>query len=48
MSRDERKSLIAEIEALRGSRVISYVTGDRAPIPAQIGDDAVRPIYQHI
>jgi len=48
MSRDERKSLIAEIEKLRASRIIAYVTGDRAPIPAQIGDDAVRPIYQHI
>jgi hypothetical protein len=48
MSRDERKRVITEIEALRGSRVLSYVTGDRAPTPAQIGDDAVRPIYDQL
>lgn len=48
MPRDERKKIIAEIEKARGSRVIAYVTGDRAPIPAQIGDDAVRPLYQHV
>lgn len=48
MSRDERKQVIAKIETLRGSRVLSYVTGDRAPTPAQIGDDAVRPIYDQL
>lgn len=48
MSRDGRKEVIAEIEALRNSRVLSYVTGDRAPTPAQIGDDAVRPIYDQL
>lgn len=40
----KRRDLIRQIEAIRGSRVICYVTGDRAPINAQIGDDAVRPI----
>jgi hypothetical protein len=48
MSRDQRKEVITEIETLRGSRVLSYVTGDRAPTPAQIGDDAVRPIYDQL
>lgn len=48
MSRDTRKELIAIIENLRGSRVLSYVTGDRQPAPAQIGDDAIRQIYEHL
>lgn len=48
MGRDERKDVIAEIEALRNSRVLVYITGDRAPTPAQIGDDAVRPIYEQL
>lgn len=48
MSRNDRKLVIAEIEALRNSRVLVYVTGDRAPTPAQIGDDAVRPIYEQL
>ena len=45
MSRAQRKALIEQIEAARGSRLICYVTGDRAPAAAQIGDDAVRPLY---
>ena len=48
MSRAERKQVIGEIEKLRGSRVVSYVTGDRQPAQAQIGDDAVRPIYDEL
>ena len=48
MGRPERKALIHELETLRGSRVLAYVTGDRAPAPAQIGDDAVRPMYDHL
>ncbi|MCY3785511.1 MAG: hypothetical protein OXG47_02130 [bacterium] len=36
---------IAEIERIRGSRVITYITGDRNPIAARIGDDAVRPFF---
>lgn len=48
MPRTERKALIEQIEAQRGSRVLAYVTGDRAPAPAQIGDDAVRPMYSHL
>src|SRR5215470_17463056 len=48
MPRANRKNLIEQIEALRGSRVLSYVTGDRAPAAAQIGDDVVRPMYEHL
>jgi len=48
MSREERKNLIEGIERKRSSKVISYVTGDRNPFPAQLGDDAVRPLYSHI
>ncbi|MEX0625558.1 MAG: hypothetical protein WD402_03340 [Chloroflexota bacterium] len=46
MARAKRVQLLRRIERLRGSRVISYVTGDRQPVPAQIGDDAVRPMYE--
>jgi len=45
MPRDRRKALIEQIEKCRGSRVLCYITGDRAPAAAQIGDDAVRPMY---
>ena len=48
MSRDTRKGLIEEIERLRGSRVVTYITGDRAPAAAQMGNDAVRYIYDHL
>ena len=48
MPRDARKALIHQIEEERGSRVLAYVTGDRAPATAQIGDDAVRPMYAHL
>jgi hypothetical protein len=48
MPRQERKELIKQIEDARESRVLTYVTSDRAPAPAQIGDDAVRPMYAHL
>jgi len=48
VGREKRKALLQRVEELRGSRVVTYVTGDRAPTPAQIGDDAVRPIYEHL
>lgn len=48
MPRDSRKALIEQIEQSRGSRVLVYVTGDRPPAVAQIGDDAVRPMYAHL
>lgn len=48
MARKERKDLIKKIETHRDSKIITYICGDRPPITAQIGDDAVRPLYQHI
>jgi len=48
MPRGERKALIERIEEARESRVVCYVTGDRAPAPAQLGDDAVRTLYDHL
>ncbi len=48
MAREKRKELIEQIEAHRSSRVLCYITGDRAPAMAQIGDDAVRPLYQQL
>jgi hypothetical protein len=48
MARAEPKALLERIEEARGSRVIVYVTGDRHPTPAQVGDDAIRPLYDHL
>jgi hypothetical protein len=48
MARAERKALIERIEQMRGTRVITYVTGDRHPWGAQIGNDAIRPLYAHL
>ena len=44
-AKQARAKIIAEIEKARESRVISYICGDRPGAPAQIGDDAVRPMY---
>lgn len=41
MARAERKKLIEKLERLRGSKVLCYLTGDRAPVAAQIGDALV-------
>jgi hypothetical protein len=40
--------LIRLIQAQRGSRVISYVTGDRAPFTTQIAEDAVLVLRRHL
>jgi hypothetical protein len=48
VSREGRKSLIREIEDLRGSRVLTYVTADRVPAGAQMAPDAVRVVYDHL
>ena len=48
MSRATRKHLIEEIEAARNRRLVVYVTGDRPPAPAQMADDALRPLYDHL
>jgi len=45
----DRKSIIADIETARGSKVLAYLTGDRPNGPgAMIGEDAVRPMYDHL
>jgi len=44
-----RIALIRQIEEAREWEVICYVTGDRQGAPlAQIGEDAVRPMYSHL
>jgi hypothetical protein len=45
MSRDHRKHLIELLEIECASRVLTYVTSDRQPASAQIGEDALRPIF---
>jgi hypothetical protein len=47
--REKRVRLIHKIEEMRKSKVIAYLTGDRVGTPLfQIGDDAIRPMYDHI
>ncbi len=46
--RERRKALLAELEALRGSRVLAYVTGDRNPVPVKMDDDHVVPFHDHL
>lgn len=47
-ARDERVEIIHRLEELRGSRDLTYVTSDRTGTQAQIGDDAVRFLNQHL
>lgn len=44
----ERHQLIAQLEAGRQSKVITYFLSDRRGASAQIADDAVRPMYDHL
>jgi len=44
----KRHDLIAAIEAERDSKVITYFLGDRQGAAAQIAEDAVRPMYDHL
>lgn len=48
MSRDNRKKIIQEIEEKRGSKVITYVTSDRFGLSAQIAEDVITLIHEHI
>lgn len=41
----DRREYIEALEGLRGSRVITYITGDREYCSAQISGDAVRPLF---
>lgn len=42
-----RRRLIGELEGHRHSKVVAYTISDRENASAQIGDDAVRPLYDH-
>ena len=44
-SRQRRRELIRRIELARKSRVLTYVCSDRTGLPAQVAEDAVRPMY---
>jgi len=49
MARSARKELIEKLQAARKDRlVISYITSTRSGHEIQIGDDAVRLIYDHL
>ncbi len=48
MAHKERQDIIKKLEGLRGSRVITLVTGDRAVAPTAIADDCLRPLYDHL
>jgi Serine dehydrogenase proteinase len=48
MGREKRVELISRIEAERGCRLITYICSDRGNVPAQISDDAVRPMYAQV
>jgi hypothetical protein len=43
-----QKALIEKIQALRESKLIAYVTGDRQPVASKIAEDVVRPLYDHL
>lgn len=42
------KDLINQIQNIRHSKVITYITGDRQPFGSRIAEDAVRPLYEHL
>jgi len=43
------KELINQIQNIRNSKVIAYITGDRPMLAtARIAKDAVRPLYEHL
>ncbi|MBI3968825.1 MAG: hypothetical protein HY329_24575 [Chloroflexi bacterium] len=48
LGRTQRVALIREIEKQRDSRLLAYICSDRQGAAAQIGDDAVRPMYDHV
>ena len=48
MGLTERKQLIKRLEDLRGSSVMCFLTSVRPNVPAQISDDCVRTMYDHL
>jgi hypothetical protein len=45
---EDRKRLIKEIQDIRSSKVICYITGDRDKFPTQIGEDVIPILYRHL
>src|SRR5581483_4713820 len=45
---EDRVALIREIESIRGSSVICYLTSLRQNVPGIISDDAVRVFFDHL
>ena len=43
-----RHELIRQIEEIRSTKVVTYFLSDRRGATAQISDDAVRPMYDHL
>ena len=43
-----RREIIRQIQENRGSIVITYFTSDRRFANANIAEDAVRPLYEHL
>lgn len=46
--RNDRLNIIKKIEENRKSKVLVYLTGDRRGAEANIAEDAVRPMYDHL
>ena len=46
--REKRTKLITDLERSQGSKVVTYITGDRHPFGSQIAEDAVRALYDHL
>jgi len=46
--RADRLKIIKEIETERNSKVLVYLTGDRLGASANIAEDVVRPMYDHV
>ena len=48
MGRTERKEIIKKIESHRNSKVLVYFVGDRPILKAQIANDSIRWLYEHL
>jgi hypothetical protein len=48
MAYENRLKLLEQIESLRQSKVIAFLTSLRPGLPAQIGDDSVRVFFDHL
>lgn len=46
--REARLEIIKKIEQKRSSKLLVYVTGDRPGAEANIAEDSVRPLYDHL